>query len=330
MIVKWLSRFCAFIALMTMLAAGASYYVVEEYRAQGPLTAAKTINFPRKQGFVAMVLTLHKEGAIRDPYIFGFMAVALNQYHRFKAGEYEFTAGMSAQDVANMLESGKVLQHKVTLPEGLTVREAIALIEKHPVLEGEITGDIKEGSLLPETYLFMRGDKRQDIVKRMQADMKKTIDQLWPKRAPNLPFSTPEQAIVLASIVEKETGEAHERPLVASVFVNRLRKSMRLQSDPTTIYGIEQKLGKPMERALTYADLESVTPYNTYVIDGLPPAPIANPGKASIAAVLNPPQTDYLYFVATGTGGHRFAKSLDEHNNNVRLYRAVMSGKASQ
>jgi UPF0755 protein len=327
--VKWLSRFCGFIALLVVLAAGASYYLVDQYRAQGPLAAAKTIHFPRKQGFVAVVLHLHKEDVIRDPYTFGFMAVVLNKYRRFKAGEYEFSPGMSAQEVVDLLESGRVMQHKVTLPEGLTVREALALIEKHPVLEGEISGDIKEGSLLPETYLFMRGDKRQDIVKRMQADMKKTIDQLWPNRAANLPISTPEQAIVLASIVEKETGVAHERPLVASVFVNRLRKSMRLQSDPTTVYGIEQKLGKPMERALTYDDLESVTPYNTYVIDGLPPAPIANPGKASIAAVLNPPQSDYLYFVATGTGGHRFAKSLDEHNNNVRLYRAVMSGKSN-
>ena len=196
----------------------------------------------------------------------------------------------------------------------------LRLVNEDEVLVGEISLEPTEGALLPETYLFTRGDSRDDIVKRMIEDHIKVVDELWPARADDLPFETKEEAVILASIVEKETGISGERAKVASVFINRLKRPMRLQSDPTIIYGLTG--GAPLGRGIRQSELKKKTPYNTYVIDGLPPTPIANPGRSSIAAVLNPAQTDYLYFVADGTGGHVFASSLREHNRNVAKWRA--------
>ena len=194
--------------------------------------------------------------------------------------------------------------------------------------EGEITRATLEGSMLPQTYHYIYGDTRDDVIARMQAAMNKALDDAWNKRAEGLPLKNKEEALVLASIVEKETGVAEERARVAAVFVNRLRIGMRLQTDPSVIYGIEQQLGDAMNRPLTRADLETPTAYNTYVIDGLPPTPIANPGISAIEAALHPAQTDELYFVATGNGGHNFAKTLEEHNANVAVYRAALASAA--
>src|SRR5690606_18966200 len=185
-----------------------------------------------------------------------------------------------------------------------------------------------EGSVLPETYQIERGDDRAAVLKRMMDAQEALLAQLWAKRHPGLPFDTPEEAVTLASIVEKETGVAAERPRVAAVFVNRLRRGMRLESDPTIIYGLTR--GRPLGRGIRASELAAATPYNTYLIDGLPPTPIANPGRASLAAVLDPPKTDELFFVADGTGGHVFAKTYEEHLRNVAKWRALEKAKAAE
>ncbi len=324
---KLIRRFLAFVMLAVLAANGVAGYLSYDYNRTGPLMQEKSLVFARKQGFIAMVEAMQSEGVIRHALTVEILAIALQKAHSFKAGEYLFPPGISAHEAVDMIVSGKVVMRKVTLPEGLTSRDAVAILKAEPALTGDITEDVAEGSLLPQTYLFSYGDTRQQVLKQMQDGMKKQLAQLWQTRAQGLPFKTSKEALVMASIVEKETGVASERPLVASVFINRLHSSMRLQSDPTVAYGLMIKNGGPLKHALTLDDLETQTPYNTYTIDGLPPEPIANPGKASLEAVLNPPQTGYLYFVATGTGGHNFAKSLDEHNHNVRLYRDMLASK---
>jgi UPF0755 protein len=226
-----------------------------------------------------------------------------------------------------ILIDGKSIVYKLTLAEGLTSATIIELVRGHPVLVGDVADIPAEGSLLPETYVFDRGTTRKDLVGRMQDDHTRVLDELWVGRAKDLPFSTKDEAVILASIVEKETGVASERPRVAAVFVNRLRKGMKLQSDPTIIYGLTK--GVPLGRGIRQSELEKPTPYNTYVILGLPPTPIANPGKASLAAVMNPAQTEDLYFVADGTGGHAFAATLDEHEANVRKWREIERQRAA-
>jgi UPF0755 protein len=224
--------------------------------------------------------------------------------------------------VLGKLVKGDVVLRFVTVPEGRTSWEAVEILSANPLLTGEIDEVPPEGSLFPETYDIQRGQARTEIVARMQAKMDQVLDAAWQKRAEDLPVKTKEEALVLASIVEKETGLADERPEVAAVFVNRLRKGMKLQSDPTVVYGVTEGKG-PLGRGLRRSELDRATPWNTYVIDGLPPSPIANPGLAAIEAVLNPPESEYLYFVADGTGGHVFAKTLDEHNANVRKWREI-------
>jgi UPF0755 protein len=233
------------------------------------------------------------------------------------------------REAVALLTSGKTIVHRLTLPEGVMSAEAAALIAAAEPLVGEIGTIPPEGSLLPETYHFSRGDTRSDLIARMQAAQDEVLAELWPTRSDDLPFDTRREAVILASIVEKETGVAEERPLVASVFINRLRKEMRLQSDPTVVYGLTDGEG-PLGRALTRADLEIATPYNTYLIDGLPPGPIANPGRASLAAVLSPAESEYLYFVADGSGGHAFAKTLTQHNRNVANWRKIRRDRAEQ
>jgi UPF0755 protein len=325
---KWVNRLLLLIMIMVLAANVAAAYIVYDYNRTGPLVSSANFVIPRNQGFRVTVDELEKAGVIHHALTVKFLGFILHKAHRFQAGEYEFPPGINAHRVVDWIVSGKVVQRKITVPEGLMVRDVIELLNKEEALSGEVTGDIAEGSLLPETYLFMRGDTRQSVVQHMQEAMGRLMDDLWPRRQQGLPFDTREEALTLASIVEKETGIASERPLVASVFVNRLRRSMRLQSDPTVAYGlIVANDGNPLGRALMLSDLKSETPYNTYVIDRLPPGPIACPGRAAIEAVLNPPETNYIYFVATGNGGHHFATSLNEHNRNVAQYRRVMREK---
>ena len=223
---------------------------------------------------------------------------------------------------------GKSIVHKLTVAEGLTSAVVLDLVRRDQVLVGDLTVQAAEGSLLPETYLFQRGTTRNELVLRMQRDHSRVIDELWEKRQPGLPFTTKEKAITLASIVEKETGLAAERPHVAAIFINRLRKGMRLQSDPTIVYGLTK--GVPLGHGIRQSELEKATPYNTYVVVGLPPTPIANPGRASIEAVLNPMASEDLYFVANGTGGHSFASTVAAHEANVQKWREIERQHAQQ
>ena len=219
-----------------------------------------------------------------------------------------------------IIASGRSIAYPITVAEGLTSAEVVTLLQEDARLTGDIAGTPPEGTLLPETYRVHRGDDRQALLDRMQQSMRETMDELWPGRAADLPYETREQALVLASIIEKETAVPEERGVVAGVFVNRLRRGMRLETDPTVIYALTEGRG-PLGRRLLRADLDVDSPYNTYRVAGLPPGPIANPGRASIAAALNPEETDYLYFVADGSGGHAFARTLREHNRNVAAWR---------
>jgi UPF0755 protein len=303
-----------------MLAGGGVGFVLYDYNAPGPLLEPKNVLFKRGMGFEAIVDRMAEEGIIRYPLLFKVVAVLSGDARKFKAGEYAFTATITPKLVMDMIAEGRVVVHKITVPEGFTVREVLALLQKEELLEGDVTGEIPEGSLLPQTYHFTYGDSRTMLIERMRSGMRQSLEELWPTRKEGLPLKTPQEALILASIVEKETGLDNERGRVAAVFVNRLKKGMKLQSDPTVVYGIERESG-PMNRALRLSDLRKPTPYNTYVIDGLPPAPIANPGRAAIEAVLNPPVTNELYFVATGNGGHNFSATLSGHNANVAVYR---------
>lgn len=242
-------------------------------------------------------------------------------YPKVKAGEYLVEGDVSLVDIADILTSGKVYLRKITFPEGRTAVEAINTLLDNEFLEDDVES-FNDGEILPETYTFSRGDSRQGIVNQAKKALQQTLEQAWNERDEDLPLKNKEEMLILASIVEKETGLTEERPQVASVFVNRLKKGMLLQTDPTVIYAIT--LGKTdLNRSLTRKDLEIDSPYNTYKYAGLPPSPICNPGKAAIMAVAHPDKTSYLYFVASGTGGHNFARTLAEHNENVRKWRRI-------
>lgn len=238
---------------------------------------------------------------------------------RLKAGEYLLEKDMSLKDVLEKLTSGKVIMHQLTLPEGLTTMQMLTLIEQNEFLAGDISEKVAEGEMLPETYTFAKGESRNNIVKKAKSDMQKALNRAWENRAENLPLKDKFELLILASIIEKETGVNAERGKVSSVFINRLNIDMPLQTDPTVIYALT--LGKSdLGRSLKHKDLEIDSPYNTYLYKGLPPTPICNPGLKAIEAAANPSNTPYLYFVADGNGGHRFGKTLSEHNTNIRLW----------
>ncbi|WP_193171402.1 endolytic transglycosylase MltG [Nisaea nitritireducens] len=311
----------AFLGLVVLAIAGAvcCAWLYAQFTSPGPLPVSTAIVIPSGTGLEGIATSLKRAGAIRRDFVFVIGARVSQQARSLKAGEYLIPAGASPRQVMDILASGKTVVRRLTIPEGLTAAEVMARLELAEGLTGT-AGNPDEGSLLPETYHFSYGDSREDLVKRMQASMAETVTRLWDMRAPDLPVKTPEEAVILASIVERETGVPQERGLVAGVFVNRLKRGMRLQSDPTVAYGIAPG---GLDRSLTRADLKGPTPYNTYVIKGLPPTPIANPGIDAIRAVMNPVQTDYLYFVADGSGGHAFARTLAEHNRNVRKWRKI-------
>ena len=252
-------------------------------------------------------------------------ALVFSVYSRFagpvQAGEFDLPPRANMRDISRILRLGDVVMHAITVPEGMTSQQVVELLFSEPVLSGDASIPA-EGSLLPETYFVPRGHARTALLAKMQAAQDQALEQLWENRQPGLPLQTPQEAVVLASIVEKETGQAGERGQVAAVFVNRLRKRMRLQSDPTIIYGLVGGKGT-LGRPIRLSEIGKPTPYNTYTIFGLPPTPIANPGREALAAVLDPPSTSALYFVANGTGGHIFADTLTEHNKNVRRWRKL-------
>jgi len=301
---------------------GGYLWLKSSYNAPSGTVTDKTVIIQRGSSVASIASYLQREGLIRYARVFRFGEKLIADQQPLKAGEYLIPANASASEIAQILKSGQQVVHKITIAEGLTSIEIVDLLRDEPLLSGTISTVPDEGSLLPETYHFHRAESRSEILKRMSEAMARERDRLWDERADGLPFKSPEEAIILASIVEKETGVSSERGLVAGVFINRLRVGMRLQSDPTVVYGITMGAG-PLGRSLTRNDLEAKTAYNTYQIDRLPPTPIANPGKASIAATLRPEATEALYFVADGSGGHAFANSLDEHNRNVRAWRKL-------
>lgn len=298
---------------------------------EGPLAKGKVVNIPKGSSTIDIATRLNEQGVVDSSIItmLGITAVRYTFDVDPKAGEYEFAAGSSLIDVLRKIKTGRTLFYKVSMPEGFTSWQVVERLKANEVLVGEIANPPAEGELLPDTYLFNRGGTRQSIIDQMNKAQKKFIEKLWPTRAEGLPLKTPEEALILASIVEKETGQADERAQVAAVFVNRLRRGMRLQSDPTIIYGITRGQGK-LDRPIRRSDIRKKTDYNTYQIDGLPPTPIANPGRASIEAVLNPVETKHLFFVADGTGGHVFAKTLAEHNANVKKWRSWLRDQREQ
>ncbi len=314
-----LSTFLVTFVAAGLVVAGLAYYGYEAFRAPGLSEEETTVVVPRGSSLSDIAQSLADEGVIADPLVFRIAARLTKQARSLKAGEYAFPAAASMEVVLGILSSGKTVARSLTIPEGLTSREIVGLIGEAPGLVGEIDALPPQGSLLPETYHYSFGDDRNELLSRMASAMQRTLEELWPQRDEGLPFDTPEEAVALASIVEKETGVADERPLVASVFVNRLRRGMRLQSDPTVIFALTEG-EQPLGRALTRRDWKVEHPYNTYVISGLPPGPIANPGRAAIAAVLQPAESTFLYFVAAGDGGHAFAETLKEHNRNVRKW----------
>jgi UPF0755 protein len=258
---------------------------------------------------------------IDQPWVFMTGVIVLKARDGLKSGEYQFPKRASLQDVVDTITEGKVVQHQFTVPEGQTSEQIVARLMESQILSGNIKEIPREGTLLPESYKFTRGTPREQVIQRMQQAQRRVLKEIWDRRMSDLPISTPEELVILASIVEKETGRPDERTRVAAVFVNRLRRKMKLQSDPTIIYGLvggKGSLGHPITRS----ERDQPTAYNTYTIDGLPPGPIANPGRASLEAVANPARTRELYFVADGNGGHTFSDTYEQHQKGVARLRA--------
>jgi UPF0755 protein len=322
---RTLSAFSGFLTFLLLAAIGSMVGLVwgeHRLREPGPLAASKVIYIAPGTEVPDIIAELDREGAIDSPFLLNIALLAEGNRSKVKAGEYLFKQNVSLQEVIDILVSGKRVLHAITIPEGLTSEQIVERLRESDILLGDITDMPKEGSLLPETYKVERGAVRVDVIKLMQDGQKRVVDQIWARRASALPLRSPYELVTLASIVEKETGKAEERPHVASVFLNRLKKGMRLQSDPTIVYGLTQGKGA-LGRGITRAEIEQLTPYNTYMIDGLPPGPIANPGRAALEAAANPLRTQDLYFVADGTGGHVFSETLDQHRGNVQRWRQI-------
>ena len=293
-----------------------------EVEKPGPLPADKVVLIPKNMGTTEISGLLTQEGVVANPTLFELYAYRKRQKGPLKAGEFLFKAHVSIEEAIDTLIGGKAILHSLTVPEGLTSEQIVGRIRDNDILTGTVAEVPREGSLLPDTYKFERGMTRQQIVNLMATSQRDALPKVWARRSPDLAIKTPQELVILASIVEKETGKAEERPRVASVFLNRLQRRMKLQSDPTIVYGIVGGKGT-LGRGITRAEIDRPTPYNTYAIEGLPPGPIANPGRAALEAVANPLKTKDLFFVADGTGGHTFAETLDQHNRNVARWRQI-------
>lgn len=316
--------------MLMILAAGVSlYFGKQAFNEPGPSVTGDTFLVKPSTGVQDIADQLERRGLISDARIFRIAVRVYGNDSALKAGEYEIKPRASMRDIMELLKSGKSVMYSLTIPEGLTVEQALQRIAEQDALTGDMpAAKPAEGSLATDTLRFTRGATRQQMVDKLLADQKKLVDEVWQRRAPDLPLANVDDFVTLASIVEKETGRGDERSRVAAVFLNRLAKGMRLQSDPTIIYGLFGGKGKPADRPIYQSDIQKQTPYNTYLINGLPPTPIANPGRAALEAVANPSKTDDLYFVADGTGGHVFATTLAEHNENVARYRALQKKQA--
>lgn len=313
-------RIAFLLAMPVALAVVSLFWLVSK---EGDFGDTQIIEIPKGAGIVQIGQILEDQGLVLDANLFRFLAMSQQQQSKIKYGEYEIPPTASMRDILDILVEGKAVQLSVTLPEGWTSWQIVNRLNEADNLEGKIEELPPEGSLAPNTYAFLRGTDRNEIVKQMEESQQKILDDAWKSRDPDLPLKNKQELLILASIVERETGTPDERGIVASVFANRLKAGMKLQTDPTVIYGLTNGEA-PLGRGLRRSELEKETPYNTYVIDGLPPTPIANPGKASIEAAANPTKTDYLYFVAktlNPSDGHNFASTLEGHNANVAEYR---------
>lgn len=318
------------IALAGFIAGGGGFFYVKG-QAEAPGLNPEPVRVLIEPGLsvTAIANHLHTIGVTRQPLVFRIWARFTEAHTKLRAGEYDFPARASINQVLDILKSGKTVVHKLTVAEGLTVTEALMVVQDAEGLIGPITEIPDEGWLMPDTYHYSRGDRRNVLLGRMADGMGKALVQLWAERPENFILKSSKDVLILASIVEKETGVAAERAKIAGVFLNRLKKGMRLQSDPTVVYALTDGSGA-LGRALTREDLKIDSPYNTYRTKGLPPGPIANPGRAALEAVIHSEKTDALYFVADGTGGHVFAKTLKEHNKNVRRWRKIKRQQAAQ
>jgi UPF0755 protein len=317
-------RFFYFLIVLIVIGAGAlgaaSLWEDRHFDAPGPAADAKTVIVKPGSGVTAIAQTLAEAGIVDNAFLFRVSVVRRHRTAQLKAGEYAFPAHVSPSQVVDMLVAHKTLEHRLTVAEGLPSDAVVALVMADPVLIGPVPV-VPEGSLLPETYLFERGTTRAELLSRMHQAQEKVLAELWPKRKEGLPLMSQEDALKLASIVEKETAIASERPRIAAVFINRLKIGMKLESDPTIIYGLTK--GTALGHPLRQSELAMPNPYSTYQILGLPPTPISNPGRDAITAVLNPSDTNALYFVADGSGGHAFAATLAEHQKNVAQLRRL-------
>jgi UPF0755 protein len=314
------------LVLLAMIGTGVGYYYGKQtIEAPGPLQDDKVVNIPARAGMTDIADVLQREGVIdSNRWAFIGAVFALRARSELKPGEYAFQKHSSLHEVIATIVEGKVVQHSVTIPEGLTSEQIVGRLTDNDIFSGSVREIPREGTLLPETYKFPRGTTREQVIQRMQSAQKRLVAEIWEHRSADLPpnVKSPQDLVTLASIVEKETGRAEERSRVAAVFVNRLKQKIKLQSDPTIIYGLvggKGTLGRPIKRS----EIAQPSPYNTYVIDGLPPGPISNPGRASLEAAANPARTRDLFFVADGTGGHAFTETYDQHQKNVAKLRAM-------
>jgi len=329
-LVRVVNGLLTFVLLFMLLVGGLAFLFDSQIDAPGPLDRTKVVVIPKGEGTHEIAARLEREGAIADRRLFvaGYLWTKLAAWLeggrpvQLRAGDYAVKENASIRQIIELLSEGRAVAHKVTIPEGLTSYQIVERLKADPNLTGEIGSEPAEGTLLPDTFMIERGTPRQVIIERMQADQRRLLEKAWAQRRKDLPLKSMEEALILASIVEKETGRSDERERVAAVFINRLRQNMRLQSDPTILYGLSG--GKTVwSRPIQRSEIAQKTSHNTYQIDGLPPTPICNPGRAAIEAVLNPADTKDLYFVADGTGGHVFAETLKDHNANVLKWRAV-------
>jgi UPF0755 protein len=325
-------NFLLSLIMLVVLGAGVAVYLGKQaFDGAGPNPTATTFLVRPNTGVADIADQLERRGLIDDARIFRIGVRAYGNDSAFKAGEYEIRAGASMREIMELMKSGKSVLYSLTIPEGLTVEQAFQRIAAQEALTGDMPDTLPpEGSLVTDTQRFTRGATRKQIIDKMMADQKTLVESIWARRVNGLPLADINEFVTLASIVEKETGRGDERSRVAAVFINRLNKGMRLQSDPTIIYGLFGGKGKPADRPILQSDIDKPTAYNTYVIDGLPPTPIANPGRAALEAVANPSVTEDLYFVADGTGGHVFASTLEEHNENVARWRAFEKKQAEE
>ncbi|MEN8236817.1 MAG: endolytic transglycosylase MltG [Pseudomonadota bacterium] len=312
----------SFLAVTCLLVALAIGLFVRHFSQPGPLSQPRTVIISQGQTLPKISKLLTQHGVLTNSMLFSWHVRLRGAAQKLQAGEYQFASHITPEQILNALILGKTVKHNFTVPEGMTTFQILDKLNQQELLSGECSIPIAEGEILPETYSFYLGETRNKLLERMRQAMTETLQKLWINRDPGLPLQSAQDALILASIVEKEAKLAQERPRIAAVFLNRLKKDMQLQADPTVIYGLNLERNQPTQQ-LTKKDLTHASPYNTYMRADLPPTPICNPGYASIHAVLHPSKTDELYFVADGTGGHVFSKTYQAHKQHHQNWRKV-------